>query len=308
MIPANVRQFGAKGDCVNDDGSAFAAALRLGIPVYAPNGHYLIGTGGSYSGMPIFLSGAGSEETGMTNGNLCNTSIPGTYIVVKDAAVSPFAMSGAAVRGSIFRDLAVLQQHPAPVKAWVPTAYRPVWVLSNLLGGVTYNHIALGGIYAVIDAAGNTARINLTDISGQVFSYLLKTDAAQDLSRASDVHIWPFWSNADSVMDWQQKDPDALFFRRQDSFQADNIFIFGAHACVRLSQGTTPPVGAPTAIHFGNLNCDSVKYAIGWTALRLPPPPRSIICGSAAKHVAPATLRFRTATRFRSTGRLPFLS
>jgi hypothetical protein len=36
VIPANVRQFGAKGDCVNDDGSAFAAALRLGIPVYGP--------------------------------------------------------------------------------------------------------------------------------------------------------------------------------------------------------------------------------------------------------------------------------
>jgi hypothetical protein len=51
---------------------------------------------------------------------------------------------------------------------------------------------------------------------------------------------------------------------RQDSFQADNVFAFGYKACVQLSQnaiaGQVP--GSPTAIHFGNLNCDAVKYAI----------------------------------------------
>jgi hypothetical protein len=44
-------------------------------------------------------------------------------------------------------------------------------------------------VYDAIYAKGNAGRIQLNTIYGQVFDHLLAVDDAQDVSRASDVHL-----------------------------------------------------------------------------------------------------------------------
>jgi hypothetical protein len=261
--PPSVKIWGAKGDCATDDGPAFVAALALGIPIHAPSGHYLIATGGTYSAVPVYLTGDGYEEYGLVYGAHCDLTKKGTYLVQTAPSTSIFTMSGAAVRGSTFTNFAVAQVHPAPGAGWSPTVYPPVWSLISTLGTTNISHIGLGGIYAVIDSTLNSARTTFTDIKGQVFSYLFRNDYSLDISRASDIHMWPFWSADAGVMDWQITNTDVIRFGRQDGFQMDRFFSLGAHSCVRLSQWTTGTyVGAPTAIDIGSLNCDVTKYSI----------------------------------------------
>jgi hypothetical protein len=259
----SVKVWGAKGDCATDDGPAFVAALALGIPIHAPSGHYLIATGGTYSAVPVYLTGDGYEEYGLVYGAHCDLTKKGTYLVQTAPSTSLFTMSGAAVRGSTFTNFAVAQVHPAPGAGWSPTVYPPVWSLISTLGTINISHIGLGGIYAVIDSTLNSARTTFTDIKGQVFSYLFKNDYSLDISRASDIHMWPFWSADAGVMDWQIANTDVIRFGRQDGFQMDRFFSLGAHSCVRLSQWTTGTyVGAPTAIDIGSLSCDVSKHSI----------------------------------------------
>lgn len=57
---ANVRAYGAKGDGTTLDTAAFAAAAATGLPIYVPNGTYLVGAF-TMTGGTIFGDGWGSQ-------------------------------------------------------------------------------------------------------------------------------------------------------------------------------------------------------------------------------------------------------
>ncbi len=259
-VRANVRQWGAKGDCIADDGPAFQKAAESGRQIFIPNGHYLVSTSIVRAGS-AFFQGEGWHENGLHYGEHCNLTHQGSYIIQTNATVSLFTVGGGDSAGSSFDNFAVFQLHPAPAASWSPTVYPPVWELTDTYGAVNFSRIGLAGVYKAINATGVIGRLNLSKISGQVFSYLLRTTNAADTSRATDIHIWPFWSADTNVLSWQAVNSDIFYFLRQDGFQADNILAFAVQSCVRIGESADNLYTA-TGLQFGNLFCDYAKHSV----------------------------------------------
>jgi hypothetical protein len=262
-IKPNVRQWGAKGDCVTDDTAAFTAALQIGREITVPNGHFLLNNQVT-TYQPVFLKGEGWTESALASGQHCNLSFKGSYLVMTPAASTRamFYLNGGPPMGSYFKNFAVLQQQPTPGVGWVPTSYQAVWYLDGVPGKVDISDIGFGGVTKGVAALNNTARVSLTNIGGQLFQWLFYNTYSLDVSHASGVHLFPLWSADDNVLGYQFANLDLFWFSRQDGFQADRIFSFGSHSCIRTTQWTGVNPGAATAIDFSTLNCDGSKYSV----------------------------------------------
>src|SRR6266700_2465127 len=82
---ADIRDFGGVGDCATENSAAFSSALATNLPVYIPQGDFLISKPVSYTGAVGWLVGDGWTEQGLaeypgtTPG--CTTS-PGSYVTI----------------------------------------------------------------------------------------------------------------------------------------------------------------------------------------------------------------------------------
>jgi hypothetical protein len=258
----DVKEFGARGNCSTDDSAAFQAAGNTGAPVRIGNGHFLINTGVAFSGLVRF-TGIGFTTAGLADG-VCGTD-KGSYLVTTATSTSAVTLNGLGPSGSQFKNFAVIETQPSPGGGWAPTVYQPFFTLnstSNPLTDVSFDQIGAGAIYDLIAGQGNAARLVVDNLWGQVFHTALFVDDAQDTSSAHDWHLWPYWSSDSNVLNWQYAHSLPIRFLRQDGFQGDNIFIFGAKACIDLAANTTEVAGGPSGIQFGNVWCDAGMYAV----------------------------------------------
>jgi hypothetical protein len=204
---------------------------------------------------PITLRGQGWSENGPGH--------YGTYLAVAGTGFIPFEITGTVVRGSVmsFEDLAVSQLHPAPAAGWVPIDYPYVFYVHDTGGTVDFDHVFLYAINKGISSY-NVGRLHITNLYGQVFSNVLKTDHTMDIDRYVDFHIWPFWSSDASVIKYQQDNMDAIWLLRDDSPYLDRIFIYAARSGIRFSQGASGPASKVAA---GSLTFDGVRWGLWLT-------------------------------------------
>ena len=105
--PFHVRDYGAIGNGVVDDGPAIQAAVNAlklvggGILQFGPR-IYRIASPVLINGVTVILQGAGFTE-GPNEGN-------GTWFRIDQTGFTPFTFSGTMARGSIVRDIAIRQR------------------------------------------------------------------------------------------------------------------------------------------------------------------------------------------------------
>jgi hypothetical protein len=253
--PVHVRDYGAIGNGVVDDGPAIQAAVNAlmlaggGILQFGPR-IYRIATPVLINGVTVILQGAGFTE-GPHESN-------GTWFKIDQTGFTPFTFSGTMARGSIVRDIAIRQYHAAPSATWAPTDYDYVFRVQDCLGAVDFENIYLVAVNRGI-WCDNSGRMSIKRLRGQIFTRGVEIDRCYDICRLEHVHFWTFQTNDGSIVTWQQNNQDALVFRKVDGVFLDDIFVLGARSTLRFSSSAS---GVTTKFYGSNIYADFSRYGI----------------------------------------------
>ena len=253
--PVHVRDYGAIGNGVVDDGPAIQAAVNAlklaggGILQFGPR-IYRIASPVVINGVTVVLQGAGFTE-GPNEGN-------GTWLRIDQTGFTPFTFSGTMARGSIVRDIAIRQYHASPSATWAPTNYDYVFRVQDCLGAVDFENVYLVAVNRGI-WCDNSGRMSIKRLRGQVFTRGVEVDRCYDICRLEHVHFWTFQTNDTNILTWQQNNQDALVFRRVDGVFLDDIFVLGARSTLRFSSSAS---GVTTKFYGSNIYADFSKYGV----------------------------------------------
>jgi len=253
--PVHVRDYGAIGNGVVDDGPAIQAAVNAlklaggGILQFGPR-IYRIASPVVINGVTVVLQGAGFTE-GPNEGN-------GTWLRIDQTGFTPFTFSGTMARGSIVRDIAIRQYHASPSATWAPTDYDYVFRVQDCLGAVDFENVYLVAVNRGI-WCDNSGRMSIKRLRGQVFTRGVEVDRCYDICRLEHVHFWTFQTNDTNILTWQQNNQDALVFRRVDGVFLDDIFVLGARSTLRFSSSAS---GVTTKFYGSNIYADFSKYGV----------------------------------------------
>lgn len=192
---------------------------------------------------------------------------PGTWLVIDQLSDDAVTISGPGSRGSSFRHIGVFERQPQPVAgaAWIPKAYRYAFSVEDTRGTVIFDDIFLFDVTLGIRAHAS-GRLSVNSLRGQVFDNALYLDKSYDSSEITAFHVWPYWSQADSVLSYTQAHFDAIWLERADTSFIDRIFVFGAHSGIRLGQSqneSNAVIGGPaTKNTIGSIQCDFTQWCL----------------------------------------------
>jgi hypothetical protein len=252
----HVRDFGAVGNGTTNDAPAIQAAINSlrgaggGVVQFGPK-TYRLASAVVVDGVAVRLEGAGFTE-GPGPGD-------GTWLAVDQTGFTPITFTGVGARGSVMRDIAVVQaQNPNFTVGWTPVNYDWFFRIQDCLGGVDFDNIFLcavtRGFYCY-----NSGRTDFRRIRGQVFSCGIEVDEALDVPRMSNIHFWPFWSADNNVMTYQQSVGDAIVFKRADGPFIDQAFVLGYRSMFRFSQSAS---GWTTKFYINSAYADFCRYGV----------------------------------------------
>ena len=253
--PVHVRDYGAVGNGVADDGPAIQAAINAlkfmggGILQFGPR-TYRIASPVVINDVTVTLQGAGFTE-GPNEAN-------GTWFRIDQIGFTPFTFSGTMARGSVVRDVAVRQYHASPSATWAPTNYDYVFRVQDCLGAVDFENVFLVAVNRGI-WCDNSGRMSIKCLRGQVFTRGVEVDRCYDICRLEHVHFWTFHTNDGNIVTWQQNNQDALVFRKVDGVFLDDIFVLGARSTLRFSSSAS---GVTTKFYGSNIYADFSKYGV----------------------------------------------
>jgi hypothetical protein len=253
--PVHVRDFGATGNGLTDDGPAIQAAIDSlkisggGILQFGAR-TYRIASPITINGVTVMLQGAGFTES--------PSEANGTWLKIDQTGFTPFTFSGNMDRGSIVRDIAIRQYHSVPSATWAPTDYDYVFRVQDCLGAVDFENILLVAVNRGI-WCDNSGRMSIKRLRGQVYTRGVEVDRCYDICRLEHVHFWTFHTNDQNVLAWQQNNQDALVFRKVDGVFLDDIFVLGARSALRFSASSA---GVTTKFYGSNIYSDFARYGI----------------------------------------------
>ncbi|MCW4589635.1 hypothetical protein NO263_03470 [Gluconacetobacter entanii] len=206
------------------------------------------------------------------------------HITSKGAGSPAIHVHGREARGTVIRDIALYQDHPAPSSvartAWKPTEYAPAILFSRIDGGVFLNHLLFAGIYGGVYADG-VGRFEANGIYGEFYRYGISIHHSYDVDRIYDVHGWGYYTQSNTkshpqnmlltreqvgnIQDWKTENENLIVLGRADTPFLDNIFGLGTHSVLQLTQDSNVGDyigGHPSKIHSGKLSCDQSKYCL----------------------------------------------
>lgn len=254
--PVHVRDFGVVGDGVANDAPAIQAAVDAmaanggGVLQFGPR-RYRLASPVVVNGVSVILQGAGFTEGPAPR--------DGTWFTIDATGFTPFTFSGVNARGCAVRDVAVHQQHGAPLApGWTPTAYDYVFRVQDCLGSVDFENVFLCAVNRGI-WIDNSGRFNIQRLRGQVFTAGIEIDRAFDIGRIDHVHFWTFATSDANVLAYQQQALDALLLRRNDGIFLDDIFALGARSVLRFAASAS---GVTTKFYLGKLYADFAQFGI----------------------------------------------
>ncbi len=229
----NVRNFGARGNGIDDETGAFQRALDSahdggGGMVYAPPGRYLfrgvlnlpegVTLRGSFGCMP--------SHTGMRDRGQPKPGDDGTALLATagrgNEEGEPFISLNS---NSSLTGLTIY--YPEQITDAAPVAYP--WTIAMRGKNPAAFDLELLNPYQGIDASRNE-RHNLRNICGQPLRRGIFIDAIYDIGRVENVHFNPWWNGHGPVYQWQLENGEAFILGRADWEYVLNTFCYGYHA------------------------------------------------------------------------------
>jgi len=240
--PLSVKTFGAAGDAVTDDTSAFQRALDAahtagGGVVYAPPGRYLfkgvleapngVGLRGSFQCVP--------SHSGIRDHAQPKPGDDGSAMFVAAGRGSedgkPFLTlnTNSSVSGlTFYYPEQVLEEEPIPYP----------WTIAMRGKNPAAFDLELLNPYQGIDASQNE-RHNIRNVTGQPLRRGIWVDAIYDIGRIENVHFNPWWNSHSKVYQWQTANGEAFIFGRADWECVLNTFCFGYNVGYKFVESST---------------------------------------------------------------------
>jgi hypothetical protein len=261
--------YGGVADDTTDVGPALRAALAAaaaqeGSVVHLPAGRYALETNVTIQvARGVTLEGDGWTAPAQQLYTTTVQPFRGTWLHIRQTTFTPFTILGT---GTTIRGLAFDHDQPAPAAGWTPTDYPHVVDIvtpttccdpqTNVADVSLVNLFffkATRGIQQRTQGGWSGARINVSGLWGQVFLEGLHFAFVADVSRLTDIHLWPFWSTDAAVMAYSEAHFLGLVVERVDNPFVSNVFVFGAFACIRAVAGGAGSTSLFTAVGVG---CD----------------------------------------------------
>jgi hypothetical protein len=242
-----------------------AAQATLGnAPIRIPQGIYEIKSAATFTTTPNFYGDGWPEYQSVA---ACPTgNVRGTWLHMASTATAivPFTVSGGTAAGSGgFKHMAFCQDHATPGGGWAPTAYQPLFQLTDVAGEIDFDDLYFYAIKDAINVTGTGAntngRITFGKIRGQVFNSFLVADRVLDEIHGIDLHFWVYWSANANVASWQIANSELIVLKRVDGFNISDFFAWGNRSCLNLSSSVS---GNPAGVKFGSFDCDNTQYAL----------------------------------------------
>lgn len=259
----HVADFGAVGDGVTDDTTAIQAAidyvqatssgqieLHFDAKVYR-----IVGTL-NITGM-VRLVGQGAFD--IDNARPITLPGKGTWLIHASTTGPLIQVTGNLNKGAGLFDIAIFEEgHTTPGPGWVPAVRDWVIRVENTQGTLFLNRVHFHGVYRGV-LTDFAVRIQYENLTGQFFYRGFSFDRVYDIGKFDGLHAWTYWSEADSVLQWQQANCVEITLYRVDGLWMDRIFTFGVAVSLFLTTGT---YGAPKVIEVGSIYSDFCGRAV----------------------------------------------
>lgn len=248
------------------DSSTSVAVLRDTIQsLCASNGGTLnLGPGTFHLSAPIIIPcaikiiGSGWREQPQE----MNAGFEGTWLSIEQSEAPAFSFvtgsKGASLADVAFVEPNQIFKSPVP-KDWHPVPMPPAIFIRDV-GGFTYLHnIYMHGVDRGVESR-NGGRTTIDGLYGQFFKNAITLDKEMDISRISNVHSWPYFSEDSVIISYQQHHLDTLILGHTDGAFIDGIFAYAARSGITFPKGSERNVA--TGIQIGRLECDSVQHCL----------------------------------------------
>ncbi len=219
----NVRDFGAKGDGVADDTSAFQAALDAcgaegGGIVFVPRGNYLIK---GHLSIPPYVTLEGVWTAPSTWSQYKGT----TLLAVEgegDENGTPFITLHT---GSTLKGVTIFYPNQKPDNI------RPYpWTIRGRGDNCSIIDVLIVNPYQAVDLGTHPCgRHYIRGLYAQPLRRGLYIDQCYDIGRVENIHFWPFWTwdEKSGIRDYLWKHGEAFIIGRTDWEYVFNTFCFG---------------------------------------------------------------------------------
>jgi hypothetical protein len=226
----SVTEFGAKGDGVADDTTAFqkaldASAAQGGGQVLVPAGRFLIKT---HLSIPAGITLKGVAEAPPRTDTFGSVLLAVEGKGKEDGA--PFISMNSS---STIKGLTIVYPEQSKEK---PVPYP--WCVRSLDDQCSIVNVLMLNPWQAVDFGSvNGSRHYVQGLYGQPIRRGIYVDRCYDIGRISDVHFWPFWTVSEF-----QKPVDKLIFAQGESFifgrtdweYVTNCFSFNYHVGFRF--------------------------------------------------------------------------
>lgn len=184
----------------------------------------------------------------------------GTTLAQPHALLAPLVRLG---RASGLRDLSTEQEQPLPADGWTPNSDYDFQISvegdQTTLQNLRLLNPYLGIRIAPADPNGAVGQVQLFDIRAQPLAIGLRIDRALDVIHVEELHFWPFWSAAPSVLQWTAQHGIALESLRNDNPLFSKMFFFGYLEGVRFGAS---PGGITSKPKISQMDCDACGMGI----------------------------------------------
>lgn len=226
----SVKDFGAVGDGVTDDTAALQAAFDQG----AATGAAILLNAGIYRATsqitladPVTIIGETPTLPDAYDGDGVKAPEGGSWLWFDHAGTGLYCRDDASVgvlkTETVLRNFGTYRTHPTPGGGWSPTVYGPdVRVEYRVRAEDMLLLNPYDGFY--VRSAGVLTTKNL---KGQALNRMINCERASDRQVWDGVHIWPFWSQDSNVVNYTINNADAIYVRRADGLQINNLFSYG---------------------------------------------------------------------------------
>lgn len=225
----NVRDFGAIGDGVADETSAFQQALDSlgpqGGVVEVPQGAYRF-SGTLNIPQSVTLRGPWNSVTahnGYRDRGLPKPTDDGASFLVTGGAGDESARAFITLNTNSVLQGVVLYWPDQKIDD-VPVAYP--WAIQMRGKNPAVLDVELLNPYNGIDASKNE-RALIRNVHGQPLRRGIFVDRIYDIGRIENVHFNPWWSMRPKLFQWQLENGQAFIFKRTDWHYVVNTFCYG---------------------------------------------------------------------------------
>jgi hypothetical protein len=238
----SVDDFGAVGDGVTDDTAAIQTAINY---VQAQNSEQIELHFGAKSYRVVgtlFVTGSvrfvGQGFFDFDNARPITKPQKGTWLIHASTTGALVSFTGNLGKSSGLFDIAIFQEgHATPGPGWTP-AVRD-WVIRNesTVGTLYLNRVHFHNVYRGV-LTDFAVRPQYENITGQFFYRGFYFDRIYDIGKFDGLHAWTYWSEADSVLQWQQANCVEITLYRVDGLWMDRIFTFAVAVSLFVTVST----------------------------------------------------------------------